>query len=502
MPTLPYPVMVDARGGPWALHDASASRTAEADALARSPGHLLMTRAGTAVVRLALARLAGAGRVHVVCGPGNNGGDGLVAARLLHGQGVRVQAYLAGDPSRGPADARQALAEARDAGVRLSPFDPDTRVPTADEAVIDGLLGLGLHRAPEGLVAAAVGWVGAGTAPVLSIDLPSGLHPDTGQALGTACVRATVTLSLLTLKPGLFTAHGRDLAGEVWFDALGVAAWPPSAWLAAPPRWDPPAHDSHKGAHGDVLVVGGARGLAGAAWLAADAALEAGAGRVFVSALDAAAAGFDAGRPELMARERAWQASASELEQSTVVCGCGGGVDVGATLVPLLAHAGRLVLDADALNVIARELPLQALLRSRAALRRPTILTPHPLEAARLLGCSAKAVQADRLLAARTLVDRTGAVIVLKGSGTITAAPGALPVVNPTGNGALATAGSGDVLAGWIGGWWARRPGVDPAELAAGAVWQHGRAAELHVAAGHRGPLRAGALAEAMAQAR
>lgn len=498
----PHPVRIDARGGPWPLHDVAASRAAESAALAAAPAHALMERAGLAVARAALAHLSHARRLHVLCGPGNNGGDGLVAARRLHERGVPVRVHLVGDPARSPADAREALSAATAAGVSMTPFSGAGLPPAADEAVIDALLGLGQSRAPDGELAAAIEWAARSALPVLAIDIPSGLHPDTGEPLGAACIQAALTLSLLTLKPGLFTARGRDLAGEVWFDALGATQIPPTAWLGGPPDWRPPLHASHKGAHGDVVVVGGARGMAGAAWLAADAALQAGAGRVYVSALAPAATDFDPGRPELMVRERAWQAPMSWLDQTTVVCGCGGGAEVGATLAPLLAHAGRLVLDADALNALARELPLQALLRTRAARGRPTILTPHPLEAARLLGCTAREVQADRLQTARALVERTGAVVLLKGSGTVIAGPGGVPTVNPTGNGALATAGSGDVLAGWIGGWWARWPAAAAGVLASGAAWQHGLAADLHVAAGHRGPLPASDQAAAMARAR
>lgn len=500
------PRRVGATNGPWPLHDAAASRAIEATALAASAPHELMARAGLAVARLALARFPGARRVRVVCGSGNNGGDGLVAAGHLHRLGVPVDVWLVGDPARGPADAQWALGEARSAGVPMRAFDPAASAPAAD-LVIDALLGLGARRAPDGPFAMAIESIGATAVPRLAIDLPSGLHPDTGQPLGAACVRADVTLSLLTLKPGLFTGRGRDHAGEVWLDDLGAAdaqgaAAAPAAWLSSEPAWPDRPHATHKGAQGDVIVVGGARGLVGAAWLAADAALQSGAGRVYLSLLDEAAAGFDAGRPELMALPLAWHAPPDRLAGATVVCGCGGGEAVAAVLPPLLAHAGRLVLDADALNAIARDLPLQALLRSRAARGRPTVLTPHPLEAARLLGRSAAEVQADRLAAAKALVDATGAVVVLKGSGSITAGGGDAPRINPTGNSALATAGSGDVLAGWIGGSWAQQPGRAAHDVAAASVWQHGRAADAHRARGGRGPLRAGGLAAAMTRAR
>ncbi|MDE2456982.1 MAG: NAD(P)H-hydrate dehydratase, partial [Burkholderiales bacterium] len=192
---------------------------------------------------------------------------------------------------------------------------------------------------------------------------------------------------------------------------------------------------------------------------------------------------------------RWWTGAPDILARTTVVCGCGGGAAVAGSLPPLIAHAARLVLDADALNAIADDATLQRLLAARAARALPTVITPHPLEAAHLLGAHAAAVQADRLGAARALVERFGVVAVLKGSGTIVAAPAALPSVNPTGNALLAAAGTGDVLAGWIGGVWAAGAG-DARSAAIGAVWQHGHAADLAQARGRHGALAAGELVD------
>jgi hydroxyethylthiazole kinase-like uncharacterized protein yjeF len=330
---------------------------------------------------------------------------------------------------------------------------------------------------------------------VLAIDLPSCLNTDTGQPLGGLAVRARQTLALLTLKPGLFTAEGRDHAGEVWFDTLGVPAAGATAELAGPPSRTARAHASHKGSFGDVAVVGGAAGMTGAAWLAASASLTAGAGRVYVSLLDPAAPLFDVERPELMARADWWRSAPALMAATTVVCGCGGGAAVRDALPALLAHAGRLVIDADALNAIAADTALQSLLHARSSRGLPTVLTPHPLEAARLLAISAADVQADRLAAASALLARYGAVVVLKGSGSIVAAPAALPSINPTGNARLATPGTGDVLAGWIAGRWAQ--GKDARTAAIAAVWQHGWAAQCE---GGDGPLRAADLIEALAR--
>jgi hydroxyethylthiazole kinase-like uncharacterized protein yjeF len=345
------------------------------------------------------------------------------------------------------------------------------------------------------VIADAIRAANAGPVPVLAVDVPTCLNTDTGQPLGGLAIRARHTLTLLTLKPGLFSAQGRDHAGEVWFEALGATASGTSAELAGPPCRTPRAHASHKGSFGDVAVVGGTKGMTGAAWLAGTAALTAGAGRVYVSLLDTAASTLDSHRPELMARADWWRGTPSLLGSTTVVCGCGGGEAVREALPALLAHAARLVIDADALNAIAGDTALQSLLRARSSRGQPTVLTPHPLEAARLLRISAAEVQNDRLSAADALVARYGAVIVLKGSGTIVAAPSALPSINPTGNGRLATPGTGDVLAGWMAGLWAS--GLDARSAAITAAWQHGWAAQCEDAVG---PLRAADLIDSMAR--
>ena len=338
---------------------------------------------------------------------------------------------------------------------------------------------------------------------MLAVDVPSGLHAGTGQPLGAACARARHTLTLLTLKPGLFTAAGRDHAGTVWFDDLGVdtATDEPDAWLVGADiaRPDARRHAQHKGSFGDVGIVGGAPGMTGAALLAARAAHAAGAGRVYVSLLDGSGLTHDAMRPELMFRRDWWKAPEAVLRGSTAVCGCGGGDAVRETLPRLFGAAGRLVLDADALNAIASDSKLQTLLRARADRDRPTVLTPHPLEAARLLGSDAAQVQADRLAAAQAIADDFGCVVLLKGSGTVVAAPQRAPHLNGTGSGALASAGTGDVLAGWLGGRWAQRSAAldmqAVQQLAAAAAHAHGAAADRAAAT----VMRAGDLIEALA---
>ena len=501
------------------LFDVPASRRIEARETACVPAHTLMRRAGEAVARLALALAPHASRVWVAAGPGNNGGDGLEAAIHLLRAGREVEVTLHGDAAALPADAAAALVRATAAGVTIHTA-ATIELDRADIA-IDALLGIGASRAPEGSIAASMrrlNALGARACPVLAVDVPSGLHAGNGNPLGPDCVVASHTLALLSLKPGLFTAAGRDHAGTIWFDALGTdpadpadarAGCAPTAWLAASPSLQRGGltrrHAQHKGSFGDVAVVGGAPGMTGAALLAARAAHASGAGRVFVQLLQQAALApgvaldVDELRPELMFRA-AWSDGAPEiLGRSTVVCGCGGGIAVRAVLPRLLSLAQRLVLDADALNAIAADTSLAALLVARADRGLASVLTPHPLEAARLLACSTAELQADRLHAAQALADRYRSVVVLKGSGSIVSAPQRVARINATGNAALASGGTGDVLAGWLAGLWAQAaPDGAPAEVAANAairaVAEHGAAVEPQAA----GPMRAGDLIEAL----
>jgi hydroxyethylthiazole kinase-like uncharacterized protein yjeF len=328
------------------------------------------------------------------------------------------------------------------------------------------------------------------------VDIPSGLGADNGA--GTRFARCDHTLSLLTLKPGLFTGQGRDAAGRVWWCSLGVEAAPsPLALLGRDAALAGPArpHASHKGRFGDLAIVGGAAGMTGAALLAARAGIAAGAGRVFVVLLDGGSLPCDPLHPELMFRPRRLDdEDAASLARATVVAGCGGGDAVRTALPRVLGQAGRLVLDADALNAIAADAALARLLEARATRGRDSVLTPHPLEAARLLAGDVAAVQADRLGAARELARRFRAAVLLKGSGSVIAAPDGRTAINGTGNAALATAGSGDVLAGWIGGAWAEASEASGFNVACRAAALHGWAAE----GVPRGPLPASELIGAM----
>ncbi|WP_295987568.1 NAD(P)H-hydrate dehydratase [uncultured Variovorax sp.] len=470
------------------LFDIAATRRIEQAASAALPAHTLMQRAGLAVARLAMAIAPHARTIWVACGPGNNGGDGFEAAAKLRHRGFFPVVTFLGDEGRLPPDAKASLQRARDAGVTFA-----TAPPSAYELAIDALLGIGSTRQPEGAMADWLAHMHTSGRPVLCVDVPSGLNADTGtlpRGAGAGQSAARSCITFLTLKPGLFTAQGRDAAGTVWFDDLGCGTFrdQPVARIAGAPEAQPRSHASHKGSYGDVAVIGGASGMAGAALLAGSAALHGGAGRVFVGLLDLSAAPVDTAQPELMLRD----ARTLDLSSMTAVCGCGAGEAVRELLPSVLSTAAALVLDADALNAIAADNNLQVQLASRGKGGSPSVITPHPLEAARLLGRSVGEVQGDRLAAARELAERFGVVAVLKGSGTVIAGTGqTTPVINLTGNARLATAGTGDVLAGMVGA--ALAAGRPAFEAARESVWQHGRIADTWPAAA--APLTAGALA-------
>ncbi len=468
----------------WPIHSVRATRALE-HAAAHLPPHTLMQRAGLAVARLACAVAPHAQTIWVACGPGNNGGDGFEAAMHLQRWGHQPIVTFCGDAARLPFDAAASLARAREAGVQLA-----NAPPAQCDLAIDALLGIGTDSAQQRPLPDTMrAWLlhmHSTARTVLCVDVPSGFNADTGcyidaqfatQFIATCAsfhwARDVFCLNLLTLKPGMFTAQGKDAAGQVWFDDLNTnAASQPSAWLLGADRAALPQrlHASHKGSYGDVAVIGGAPGMTGAALLAARAALHAGAGRVWASLLDSGMA-VDPAQPELMFRSLA----GIDLRSSTVVCGCGGGTAVRSVLPQVLSTAARLVLDADALNAIATDTSLQTLLTARAARGLSTVLTPHPLEAARLLGSSAAQVQADRLHAAQQLAALFQCTVILKGAGSIITAPGQLPCINSTGNARLATAGTGDVLAGAVGAYLAA--GLGSFTAASAAVFQHGLAA-------------------------
>lgn len=488
------------------LHSVAATRELERQAAAGLPPHTLMQRAGLSVARLALALAPHARHIWIACGPGNNGGDGFEAAMHLHRWGKKVTLTWTGLPpgnASQPPDAQASRERALAAGVPMAAQPPEDF-----DLCLDALLGIGgaLDPARPGtpLMLEWLARMQASGAPQLAVDVPTGLDADTGAfTAGLAITANMFTLSLLTLKPGLFTANGRDRAGQVWFDGLDTAAMQagartPDAWLLGADRAGKMAkpagaHASHKGIFGDVAVLGGESTahshMAGAALLAARAALHAGAGRVFVALLGIPALAVDPQQPELMFRAP----EVLDLAQQVMVCGCGGGDAVRGVLPKVLSAAPRLVLDADALNAIAADPQLQTQLAARHHRGYATVLTPHPLEAARLAGTSAKDVQADRLASARQLAERFQCVVVLKGSGTVIAAPGRPCAINSSGNALLATAGTGDVLAGMLGTGIAG--GMQAFEAACSAVFDHGRIADEWPAGGQA--LTASALANA-----
>ena len=416
------------------LFNVAATRRIEQLAASALPPHMLMQRAGLAVARLTMALAPHSQRIWIACGPGNNGGDGFEAALHLHRWGKAVVLTWTG-PGFGkttlPPDAQAAREQALAAGVPMAEQPPENF-----DFCIDALLGIGAaldaERPGSAQITRWLHLMHASHMPRLAVDIPSGLDADTGQSgletpsgtiksiaadSRTHWAKGIFTLNLLTLKPGLFTAQGRDCAGQVWFDDLGVdaAAYAqPDAWLLGAHRAALPSrlnamHFTHKGSFGDVAVLGGESRpdshMAGATLLAARAALHAGAGRVFVALLvepGQNALTVDVAQPELMFRSP----DALELKHQVLVCGCGGGEAVKAVLPKVLSTATRLVLDADALNAIATDSGLQSLLAASLQRGYGTVLTPHPLEAARLLGITTAGVQADRLAAARQLAEK------------------------------------------------------------------------------------------------
>ncbi len=479
-----------------ALYSIAEIRAIEQAALAALPPGTLMRRAGLAAAELA-QKLAAAvrssaassapRRVLVLAGPGNNGGDALQAAAELARAGLPVDIVRLAGAHPPPADCAQALAAAQDSSARF--IDIAQLPPAAAHAwalVIDGLFGIGQTRMLADDAAVLVEYANAQSCPRLALDVPSGLNADTGAVIGAAeggvAFHATYTLTFIGNKPGLHTGDGRDHAGSVTVASLGIerTLFPPAqARLNAPPlfaRWlRPRRQNSHKGSYGDLAVIGGAPGMSGAPVLSARAALHCGAGRVFVGFLETAI-GFDDAHPELMFRRT------QDLDFSAALA-IGPGLGTAPVARDLLARAlagtAPLAIDADALNLLAAEASLQQRLRQR---RAPTLLTPHPLEAARLLGTTAAVVQADRLAAARNLARQCNATVVLKGSGSVIAEVDGNVAINPTGNAALATAGTGDVLTGVCGALLAQGWEATPAALA--AVWLHGAAADLLVAQG------------------
>lgn len=516
------------RDGAWPLVGAATMRALDRHTIETLgvPGALLMECAGRAVTEVVLAERAAAGSagdVLVVCGSGNNGGDGLVVARQLALLGVPVRVALVWEPRRLTPDASANLARVRVLGVPIATGTPRT---AGAAVIVDALFGTGLSRAVTGPPATAIRRIVAARprARVVAVDLPSGLDADTGRPHGP-CVAADVTVTLGLPKLGLALEPGRTLAGRIVVARIGIAdaapgvradaeLWGPRAAAARLPAR--PA-DGHKGSFGHVLVVAGARGKTGAAALAAEGALRAGAGLVTIACPAGVNEILEVKCTEAMTApvadgpEGAFAAAACEAllvlarERDVVALGPGIGraEETQKLVCELVERIERpLVLDADGL------FPFSASARTRArqlgalkGRRAATILTPHPGEAARLLGTSAADINRDRVGSARRIAELAGAVVVLKGAATVVAAPDGRVAVNPTGGPALGTGGTGDVLTGVIAALLAqqttRRTGVRGRETAGGVrgrggsdpfaeayacaalgVWLHGRAGD------------------------
>jgi ADP-dependent NAD(P)H-hydrate dehydratase / NAD(P)H-hydrate epimerase len=438
------------------------------------PDQPLMERAGAAAAELALMLASETGDpILVLAGPGNNGGDALVAARRLTAQGIRAVVVSRATPARLPPDAAKAWHAWHECGGTIVSGIPSTH---DFSLVIDGLFGVGLVRDIEGEEAHWIGIANALACPRLALDVPSGLDSDSGRIRGIA-LRADHTLTYLGLKPGLFTADGPDCCGQLHLDSLGVdpdTLATPSGFaltrlegrhtLAARRR------NSHKGEFGHVGIIGGAPGMVGATLIAGRAALQLGAGSVTLGVLDERIA-VDYVEPRLMfgVPEALLQ---GRLEVLAIGPGLGRSARANNLLQQALALPCPLLLDADALNLLAGRPELADLAAQRS---HPTLLTPHPGEAARLLGASGAEIQRDRIGSALGLSRQFSARVALKGAGTVIARPDGRYAINTTGGPWLAQAGSGDRLTGMVAALLGQGMQADDALQA--AVWLHGSAA-------------------------
>lgn len=458
----------------WPLYSVEATQKIEFTALTSLPQHELMKRAGLVIAKLALAISPHASKIWIACGPGNNGGDGLEAAAHLKIWGKQPIITWLGKAETMPEDAKQALQNA----LRLN-IDFQTHPPEHFDLAIDAILGIGGNHRIAGKMSEWMHVLSQGLSPVLCVDVPTGLNANTGEWIGSKPLNFSIrhTLSLLTLKPGLFTRDGQDAAGTVWFNDLGypTQSATPTAWLQTGTKdRSIRSHNSHKGNYGDVHVIGGAKGMTGAAVMAAISAQSGGAGRVYLGLLDLdLASAISAQYPTLMVRP----IEEHNLKSGTVVCGCGGGYEIRHHASRAITSSRQLVLDADALNIIAEDTTLQIQLRNRAAQQKPTVLTPHPLEAARLLQCSTDQIQKNRMDAAEEIANKFQSITVLKGSGSIIAGPNNKPVINLSGNALLSVAGTGDVLAGLIGAYLANQSS-NAFDETCRAVFDHGQTAD------------------------
>ena len=449
-------------------------------------GAVLMDRAAQAAFRFFQERWPAAHEVAVFCGSGNNGGDGYVLAALLQNAGVRVSMWQIGDHSHLQNEAKAAFDKCQTQGVRIETFTADAELGKPD-VIIDAICGIGLHDRLRDDVVLAIEKIEILQVPVFAIDIPTGINADTGSVLGSA-LHARVTMTFIGLKLGLLTGMGVAYAGEVVCDNLDLPdelmstvrpvankiEWHTfAAYLKPRPRY------WHKGLSGHVLVVGGEIGYSGAPRMAGEAALHVGAGLVTIATHPDNALTMNLHMPELMCRGVRGVADLEPLlaKADVVVIGPGlGQTKWSKELWQFVSQKERpKVVDADGLNLLAGSHLLQ----------NDWVLTPHPGEAAKLLGQTTQSIQQDRLAAGFAISQRYGGVCVLKGAGSLIFAPDALPALCDKGNPGMASAGMGDVLSGVIGGLIAQ--GIPLDDAARLGVVVHGLAGDMAARDGERG---------------
>lgn len=435
--------------------------------------YTLMARAGQAAFDVAQQAWPASRHWLVVCGSGNNGGDGYVVARLAKASGRQVTLAAYGNPDRLPEEARQARADWLAVGGEIQ-VEPG-HWPADVDLIIDGLLGTGIRNAPRAPISDTIVQINQHPAPVVALDIPSGLLADSGAIPGVA-VSATHTVTFIALKPGLLTGKAREVVGRLHYHALGLEPW--LATQTAPvqrldaqnlAQWLTPRRPTaHKGDHGRLVLIGGDMGTAGAIRMAGEAALRAGAGLVRVLTRAENCQAMLIARPELMVHELTPQSLDDSLAWADVVVigpGLGQGEWGKRALERVIRCDKPALWDADALNLLAID----------PDTRHNRVITPHPGEAARLLNCTIQEIESDRLLSASRLVARYGGCVVLKGAGTLVATSNHMAIVD-VGNPGMASGGMGDVLSGIIGALLAQ--GLDIYDAACAGCVAHGAAAD------------------------
>ena len=456
---------------PIALYSTAQVRALDAHAIKELgiPGYVLMKRAGEAALRYLRTRWPMAHRIVIVCGKGNNAGDGYVLGRFAHAAGLTVTLLSAVDAEQLGGDARLAYEDFKSSGGQVHDFAPE--LLGQGDVIVDALLGTGLKGGVREDLGRVIERINLSGRPVFAIDVPSGLDSDTGIPLGHT-VRADCTITFVGLKTGLFIGDGPEYTGTVYFDDLEIAAPPASEFKpglerivdseiqrALPRR----ARAAHKGNFGRVLIIGSGSGMPGATRLSGEACLRVGAGLVTVAVAPENVAAISSGRPELICLALTNVSDLEEALERAEIIAIGPGLGrtqwASDALQAVLATDKPLVVDADALNLIAE---------AGVPPRHNWILTPHPGEAGRLLDISTEEIQADRLSALDRLVARYGGTVVLKGAGTVVGTKGRIPALCERGNPGMASAGTGDVLTGAVAGilaqcrdtWLAARVGV------------------------------------------